>query len=323
MIEMIIDNKNGNVWDVSEIVSSITWKTSRVGRPSSLDFTLIKNALYEEKAFTYNNGDVVRFRYNSANVFYGYIFNSDGGKDEAVKIKCYDQIRYLLNKETYVFANVTASDIVKQIAKDFNLKIGRIEDTIYKIPTMIEDGQTLIDIGTKALDLTLINSGKNYVLFDDFGALTLRNVENLLVDFIIGDGSLMTDYQLKSSIDESTYNRVKLFKDNKESGKREVFITQDSTNIARWGTLQLYQSVDEKMNEAQITQLMDQLIKLHNRESKSLKIPAIGDVRVRAGSYVPIMIAEYAINQPFLVDECTHRFEGVDHTMQVDMKVIS
>ncbi|WP_019123709.1 XkdQ/YqbQ family protein [Brevibacillus massiliensis] len=322
MFEVLLDNKNGNVWDISNIVTGITWKTSRIGRPGSLDFTLIKGAIYQSQAFQYNNGDIVRFRYNDNNVFYGYIFSIDEGRDENVRILCYDQIRYLLAKDTYVFANVTVGDIIKRIADDFKLKVGQIADTGYRIPTMVEDGQTLLDIIDKGIVLTLWNTNRNYVFFDDFGELSLWNVEDLLVDFIVGDGSLMTDYTTKRSIDQDTYNKIKLYKDNKETGKREVYVAQDSGNIDKWGVLQLYQSVDENKNTAQINQMLQQLIAIKNRESKSLRIEAIGDVRVRAGCYIPIAIEEYGINQPFLVDECTHRFDGAEQTMSLELKVI-
>jgi len=320
--EVLLDDKQGNVWDITDVVVELTWKTTRIGSPGSLDFTLIKSSPFQDASCQVNNGDIVSFQYDNRNVFYGYVFAIDYGQDETVRIKCYDQIRYLMNKDTYIFTQVTASDVIKRIADDFKLKIGKIADTKYQIPTMVEDNQTLLDIIDKALILTLWNTGKNYVLYDDFGALALRDVNEMLLDFYIGDHSLMTDFMLKSSIDQETYNKIKLYRDNQKAGKREVYIAQDSANIAKWGVLQLTQSVDDDKNEAQISALLDQLIILRNRETKSLQIEAIGDVRVRAGCFVPIVISELGINQPFLVDEATHRFSGNDYTISITLKVI-
>lgn len=322
MLEILIDNKKGTVWDVSQIVSNITWKTTRIGKPGSLEFTLVRNGIYQSAAFRYNNGDVVRFLKDGAGVFLGYIFKISEGKDEDVKILCYDQIRYLTASDTYVFSDVTAADVIRRIAGDFELKLGRIDDTGYRIPTLVEDNQKLMDIICKALTLTLINAGRNYFLFDDFGALSIRDSESMLLDFIVGDSSLMYDYAAERSIDSDTYNRVKLYRDNQQTGRRETYIAQDSANIAKWGTLQLARSVDENMNAAQINELLNTLIAIKNRESRTLQIEAIGDVRVRAGCYVPIVIEGRGINQPFLVDECTHRFDGGGHTMSLELKVI-
>ncbi|WP_439099380.1 XkdQ/YqbQ family protein, partial [Brevibacillus laterosporus] len=57
-------------------------------------------------------------------------------------------------------------------------------------------------------------------------------------------------------------------------------------------------------------------------ETKRLSLNAIGDIRVRAGCFVPVSIQRLGINQPFLVDECTHKFDGTEHTMSVELKVI-
>jgi hypothetical protein len=321
MLELLLDNKDGNVWDISSIASDISWKTTRSGRPASLEFTMIKNSFSQDTAFRYSNGDIIRFRDGQHNVFYGYIFSIDSGKDEDAKILAYDQVRYLLATDTYVFKNVTVADVVKQIADDFNLTTGVLADTGYRIPTMVEDGQTLLDIIEKAITQTIMNTNRIYVFFDDFGSLTLRNVEDMRVDLLLGNGSLI-DYGYKQSIDTDTYNKVKLVRDNKETGRRDVYIAQDSANIARWGTLQLYQTVDEEKNAAQINELLQQLMALKNREARSLQLEAIGDSQVRAGCYVPVNIEEYGVNQFFLIDECVHRYDGEDHTMQIQLKVI-
>lgn len=322
MFELTLDNKNGVVWDISDIVSNVSWKTSRVGKPGSLELTLIRNGIYQSNDFTYDNGDIVRLRKDGVNVFYGYVFKINEGKDEDVRILCYDQIRYLMANETYVLSNMTASEVLRRIAKDFELKVGRVDDTGYRIPKMVQDNQRLLDTICKALDLTLVNAGHNFFLFDEFGALSLRKSSDIYLDFVIGDGSLAYDFSAERSIDSDTYNRIKLYQDNKEAKNRKVYITQDSANIAKWGLLQLSQSVDEKMNEAQIKEMLNTLSAIKNREFRTLKIDAIGDIRVRAGYYVPIILETRGINQPFLVDECTHHFNGDDHTMSLELVII-
>lgn len=322
MIDVKINNHDGTEWDVSEIVSNITYKTSRIGKAGSLSLTLLRGAIYQSNQFNFSNGDVIRVRKDGVDVFHGYIFTIDSGRDEAIKITAYDQIRYLMNQETYVFTNVTAKEVIERIAKDFNLKTGTIANTGYKIPTMSEDGQKLLDIICKAITLTFSNTGKDYCLYDDFGLLTLRSVDDWTVDIYIGNESLMYDFNVKTSIDDDTYNRIKLYKDNQETKKREMYMAQDSVNIKRWGVLQLYQSVDEKMNEAQINELLKNLSTLKNRETKSLKISAIGDIRIRAGMRVRIVIEELGIDQHLLVDECSHNLDGAEHTMSLDLRVV-
>lgn len=317
MLEILLDNKDGKVWDISELVSSVSWKTVRIGQPGSLDMRLVKH-----KDLKIEPGAVVRVRANKQNVFYGYVFAVERSQDDDVQVTAYDQIRYLLSNDTYVFSNATATQIVRKIAQDFGLKVGSLADTGYRIPSLVEDNQKLLDIICKALDLTLISTGNIFVFYDNFGSLTLQNANNMRTDVAIGDESLAYGYSHKRSIDDDTYNRIKLIQDNKDTGKREVYIAQDSKNIAKWGRLQYFQKVDERLNSAQIKQMLDQLIQLKNREKRTFTIDALGDLRIRSGCYVPVQIKELGINQYFLVDECTHKWDGSEHTMQLTLRVV-
>jgi hypothetical protein len=318
MLTVEIDNRDGYMWELP--ASDVTYKTSRVGKAASLEFTLIKGGFYEAKEFKYNPGDVVRVQLDGQPVFYGYIFNIEGGRDEAVKITSYDQFRYLMGKDTYVFKNVTVGDVIKKIAGDTGLKVGKLVDTTYKIPSMLEDGSGLLDIVVNALGYTLTGTGRIYVFYDDFGELTLRDIADWKLDLSLGDVSLAYDYKLKRSIDNDTYNRIKIVQDNKKTKHRDVYIAQDSSTIAKWGRLQLYEKVDEKMNAAQIKEILNNLITLKNRETRTFTIDAIGDIRVRAGCSVSVNIEEIGFETYYLVEECTHKFDGSDHTMSLELR---
>ncbi|KPV56403.1 phage-like element PBSX protein XkdQ, partial [Paenibacillus sp. A3] len=199
------------------------------------------------------------------------------------------------------------------------LKLGKLDDTKHAIPGLSENNTKLLDIIYKALDKTLIATKKIYVLFDDFGELTLRDAETMALDFSLGDTSLVYDYKQKRSLDNAS-NKIKIVRDNKESGKRELYIVQDSRTIAKWGLLQHYQTVDEKVSVEKVKEMLDNLIQLKNREQRSFSIDALGDIRVRAGCYVSINMEELGLNQRFLVNECTHKFDGgVDHTMSLEL----
>ena len=85
------------------------------------------------------------------------------------------------------------------LAADYGLKVGTVTDTKYKIPQRIEEG-TLFDMLGNASDLTIINTGKVYVLYDDFGKLCLKPYESLLLPLYI-DEDTAQGYSYTSSID--------------------------------------------------------------------------------------------------------------------------
>ena len=77
------------------------------------------------------------------------------------------------------------------------------------------------------------------------------------------------NYDYESSIDSDTYNQIKLTYDNSETGKREIYMAKDSSNIEKWGVLQYFDTIDEKTNGAVKARA---LLDLYNQKTRSLQI---------------------------------------------------
>lgn len=320
-MELLVKNKEGNLWDISGIVSDISWKTARSGKPSTLELTLVDSGIYQLPKFGISNGDIIQFSKDNVDVFYGFVFSIDTGSDQEIKLTAYDQIRYLLGNGSYVLQDVTASDVIKKITTDYGLKTGVLEETEYRIPSLIEDDKKLLDIIMGAIGSELQFKGRLMAFYDDFGKLTLRKPDSMLLNLVLGAGHYLYDYSLKKSIDDDTYNTIFLYKDNEASGKRDFYPVSDKDNVKRWGILHLYQKADDKANAAQIQEKANNLLKMHNREKLSLSVQAIGDMRVRAGNFIYVLLDEFE-TQLFLVDQCSHKISGGEHTMSLDIKVV-
>lgn len=308
------NNESGAVHDVTALISSPKWKTVRRGSPASFTFSALPSEV------EWLHGGIIRVNEGKADLFYGYVFKIKTSADGMVDITAYDQLRYLKNKNTYVFENVTAAQVVREICEDFGLKTGEIADTGYVIPSMVEDGQELFDIMLKALDYTLINTNRMFYLWDDFGEICVSEVSDGKLPIMLGDGSLATDYSLESSIDGDTYNQIKLLRDNSETGKRDLYLFKDSANIDRWGLLQYHETVDENMNAAQIEQRGGQLLELYNRPEKTFSVDGISDLRVRAGKMIFVRIKALDINSFHLIEEAEH--DLTVGTMKLKLKAV-
>lgn len=321
-INLIIDDKNGNVFDISELVEEVTWKTKRKGSPSSLDIKLL-----EDSNVKISNGNIISFKVNGTNVFYGYVFKNSGDDSPEIKITAYDQIKYLMYNDVCVGVNKKASEIITGIFEKLQLKIGTIEDTGYVIPTFVEDDKKYLDIIYSALDKTIVSNTKMFVLYDDYGYLNLRDINNMKQEIVIADDSNLGNYDWESSIEES-YNCIKFVRDNEETKGRDVYIGQDSQNIANWGKLQLFKKVDSKLNKAQIEEMVMGNLKLKNKETKKLKLKdVLGtetnlDLKLRGGAGVYVIIKKRNIAQYYLIEEATHKFSNNEHTMDFDLKVV-
>ncbi|MCP8332020.1 NlpC/P60 family protein [Clostridioides difficile] len=297
------------------VLDGITWEIERRGTPSKLEFTIVMDDILQ-----FCEGNSVRLYYKGIGIFYGYIFQKKRDKENHIKIVAYDQLRYFKNKDTYVYSNKTASELVKMLAKDFNLKYNVIEDTKYKI-SRIEENKTLFDMILTALDDTLREKKEMYVLYDDFGRLTLKNVASMKLDTVMNN-DVIEDFDYNSSIDSDTYTKIKLVRDNEETGKRDVYIAQDSTHMRSWGILQMFDTVDKNMSEAEIKQKCDILLKLYNKKTKSLSLKnVLGDIRVRAGCLVPVFLdlGDIELQNYMLVEKVKHTFENNSHFMDLTL----
>ena len=296
------------------VEEGIEWETHRKSSPGKLTFNIIK-----DEVLGFHEGDAVRFDYDGHKIFFGFVFTKKRNNNRIISVTCYDQLRYFKNKDTYVYANKTAAQVLQMIAADFRLKTGIVANTKYVIASRVEDNQELFSIMENALSDTTLNTGDLYVLYDDYGSLNLRDVKMLKSDLLIDEES-GESFEYTTSIDENTYNKIKLVRENKETGKREIFIAQDSSKINDWGVLQMSDKLDENEN-GQVK--ADAMLKLYNRKSRKLHINKVfGDVTVRGGTTlgVQMYLGDLTVANFMMVETVKHTFKESDHRM--DLKLI-
>lgn len=295
------------------VLEGVTWETERKGVPGKLSFKCLfdKNNIFEE-------GDLVTVRYKGNKIFYGFIFSMSRDKNNIISVVAYDQLKYLKNKDVFRYENKKASEVIKVLAEDFKLQVGDIEDTGFIIPKRLEDNVSLFDIILTALAITLQNTKKMYILYDDFGKLTLKDIEKMKLNILIDDRT-SENFSYKSSIENSA-NQIKLVKSDEKAGKREIYIAKDSSNINKWGVLQHFDKLGEKENGEMKA---DALLKLYNRKFKTLIMKNVfGDTRVRAGSSVVVNLdlGDTKVKNYMLVEKVKHIFKFQEHFMDLTLR---
>jgi len=298
------------------VVDGVTIEWERQGQPGKLSFSVVRT-----ENLSFEEGDPCRFSVDGKPLFYGFVFEKarSGSNPENIKVAVYDQLYYLKNKDTYVYSNKTATEVVKMIAEDFGLNLGTLDDTGYKIENRIEENATLFDIIQNALDATTKAKTEMYVLYDQAGKLMLSNIGNMKLGLVINEETA-GDYDYKSNITQNTYNRIKLALEDSDAGKRLIYISQDSTNINKWGVLQYYEKLNDATN-AKTT--ADAMLKLYNAKTRTLSIKnALGDVRVRAGAMLVVMLGLGDINLSnyLLVEQVKHTFSNGQHLMELKLR---
>lgn len=314
---------NSGKWFLPAVQEDVTWDLNRKGAPGKLTFKVLK-----DKTLEFIEGDEVRARYGGTDFFFGFVFTKKRNKDNTISVTAYDQLRYLKNKDTFEYHDKKASEVIKELAEDFELKIGEIDDTEFVIEKRRESNATLFDMMQNALDLTMVQDKKIYVLYDDVGKLMLKDIEKLKLDLLI-DAETAEDFSYESNIDKDTYNLIKLVVDDKKSGThQEIFSPADTTDYVnsktrkQWGVLQYYEELNGKSKQDP-QERANQMLMLHNRVKRTLSISgAFGDIRVRAGTilYVNLDLGDVKLTKAVIVENIKHKFSNNQYTMDLTVK---
>lgn len=310
--QLLIQNRNTVFEPV--VQDGVTWTTERKGAAGKLEFKVLKDNI-----INFEEGNPVAFKVDNTNLFYGFVFKKKRDKEKIITTTAYDQLRYLKNKDTKTYTNKRADELVQMIANEYQLNTGVLENTGYVIAKKAESNQSLFDIILNALDETIRNRKEMYVLYDDYGKICLKNLERMKVGLVI-DEETGENYDYESSIDSDTYNQIKLTDDNSDTGKREIYIARDSSNIEKWGVLQYFDTIDEKTNGAVKARA---LLDLYNQKTRSLEIKnALGDIRVRGGSLIIVNLdlGDIKLKNFMLVEKAKHTFKDGEHFMDLTLR---
>ena len=148
---IIVEKRTGKAWDAAPQVQNVNYTTNRTGSPGTLKFTIIASG-----GISFVEGDTVRFSVDGQTVFLGWVFTKNRDRHAVIDVVCYDQLRYLKASASYCFTGRTAGEIIQEIAGDFQLQTGELDDTGYAIPSLIMEEKTCLDIISTALQKTLL-----------------------------------------------------------------------------------------------------------------------------------------------------------------------
>lgn len=320
----IYDNRSGVTFDVSEAVSDMTITTYLEDNPGKLEFTV-----QAKSPLTFEEGATVSVVLDGHNMFKGFVFKRSRDQDTTkIKVTCYDQLRYLKNKDSRVFEDVTSNQIFEQLCKDFVLKYKTVDASSHICAPRSEDATSLYDMIKHALDDTLAHTRQWFFIRDNFGTLEHLNILSCIRPEVLGDKSLVTGFNYETSIDDDVYNQIKLYRDNQTTGKRDVFIVNDTVNggdkLKRWGILQLYEKIDESYNIAQIESKALQMLKYYCDTRRSFTLRCLGVKEFFAGCIFKCKIDDLgeSLNSYLLVTECTHKLSNEEHTMDIKTEVV-
>lgn len=318
----VADSGSNTQINLSPCLSQVDWEESLLDQPGKCTLQYLGDGL--EQGFGEGSNIVVAV--GDTTVFDGYVFTRKIGHGDLVTVTSYDRLRYLNSKDTFIFKDATVDDIFNKICESQELP-HKITTSCSFVPApAAPDNKSLYSMIIRALDEAIISTGQYIIVRDNHGEIEMIDVAELETQILVGDSSLLTGFDFQSSIDQNTYNYVKLIQENKETNVREVYVAKDSSTIQKWGRLQYFEKVDEEANAAQIKARADALLKLYNKATKSLRVTCLGDISVRAGSGVGVSISRLeregiAKMKMAYCSRVKHSINKQQHTMDLTLEV--
>ncbi|MDR0300614.1 MAG: hypothetical protein LBI13_11150 [Streptococcaceae bacterium] len=319
-------------WDISELVSEITWNTDINYSAGSLDF----KALDYGGSWKAHGGDYIDFQWNNQPVFKGRTFRETIDGHQTFSVLAYDNTRYLKNEDIIVFPANSAQERFQTIMQRLNLPYKSVGSTTRKLPELVCDGNTYFDMLKQSFELVYSQTAgslwgrEQFFVWDNYGVVELRAVDyNTRTDILFKDASSVSDWSFERSYDDS-YNVVKVLweSDDEKKKQRKIFTAQDKNPnaaenfINRYGTLQKIEKAnDNKANDAQLQAQAEAKLSELLQETREFSFTALGDIRIRAGSvawFQSDALAGIGLtgNQRFVAESVSHKF-GTEWTMQV------
>ncbi len=268
-----------------------------------------------EDNINFYEGDNICIKTDKNNIFFGYIFTKKIIDNEIISIVAYNSIRYFITRDTYIHKNKTASQVLRMICADFGLKIGDIEETGYIIPYRIEENQTILDIIYTALDLTKRFNNKDYILFDDFGKISLKSYENMKLPILIDCDKYAINYYHTTSIDKNVYNSIKVSVKDKKTKVISTYLEEDINNKNKWGTLRKFERLPNDFSSIQAKNYAKNILSIYNKINENVEIVCFGDERLKAGNLISVVINKKS--RYMLVKECIHTIKSNEHIMKL------
>lgn len=309
------------IWDGRQWLQPAWLAGARLQRAANaaavLDFCVVKNGL-----LNFLEGAPVCLLADGEAVFKGRVFAKRRTQPELIKVRAFDQLRFLQNRDCCSFRDFTPADLLKRVAAENGLQLGRLADCGLRLPARSYDNRPYLDMLTDVLREVYLAKGRRYFVYDAAGLICLQSCWDLRVNILLTENCL-GGWEYATSVDEGTYNRVKVIYEDKRKGERRQFVAENAEKIADWGPLQLVsKNADaQEQTQAKARELLQQCCR---RQETLLVRDVPGDLRVRGGSMVGVRLnlGERILDCWALVKRAEHKFIGGNILMDLNLECI-
>lgn len=300
-IKLQIINKNGTIINISP--TNIEFKITRNKTAGCLKFSYFTNK------YVIDNGDSVYLSINKKDIFSGYIF-SIIQNNETINIISFDRTKFLMFKDTKTYNYTEISSAISSMLLQKGITDTKIDYTGVYIDNIIFKDKTYFNMIYTFIKYIKDTNGDDYSIYSIGKDIFFKNKVNCIINTKITCDTNILNYDLSSDISRDTYNYFKIIRQNKKKGIYDVFIKENKELQKKYGTLQYFKAVSDKLTAGQVTSMLNTLYDQKYMSLLTLYVRVIGSEQFFVGHIVNVNIKKCNINANFLIDEVKHIING-------------
>lgn len=306
--------------NILPVVTSLSWSGSVDSLGVQLDFTMNQDMYMQLNTnYTLDVGDTLTLLYikdKKVNVVWqGILVTQKKERDFVRSYTCFDYAFYLnKSQEVIQYKNVTTKQAIEKLLDKYKIK-----HSVCSIPTnvkMIYSDKAVSEIIQDLLDKATAKTGKKYHMFMKKGTtLTIEEYKKRTYD---SSKLVIRDLSVERSI-ENLANKV-VVHNSSEKSMRVYTQVKDEKSIAKFGLIQVTQSIDDKAKSTANSVAKSKLKEL-NRVTDKASLTCAGDSSCECGMLIHVYDESFKIDKTYVIKSISHSVQNNDYTMTLDLEV--
>lgn len=309
----IIDNQQ---FDISAFTGNITRADNIDSLGVELNFEYVNNSVYDSYTqFTaLRTGNTILLYDTDELIFQGQIITLSRNSVSSYSVKCFDNAFYLNKNQAQIqFTELDVKACIEKLCQQEYLPC-KVDCDIPTKVTKIYNGETIASIIDDLLKQATNDTGLKYRREYNYGSLYVNAMNNLKM--IWQSKPLVSDFSYDESIDNLA-NRVVVISSS-EKNKTVYAEAKNEDSIKLYGQYTHYEKVDDK-KKGKAQAIADKKLKELSRTFEKATLTLLGDNYIRSGRIIKFEQPEIGLYGEYLVEHCTHSYNGSLHTMECEV----
>lgn len=310
MIMLILKKANGDMFDITQLVSKVTWSGDINACSRKLEFSIISSATdINIPKIDIPLSSLIIFYEDNKELFRGFVFEREKSSDSTtMDFLCYDYAEKLNKiKVSYNIKDKYPHDIMGNALKDYGFRPGKIAPGTVKVKKVFI-GTSMYELIQTAYTEQSKKDSKKYMLYADKDTInsTIKGITVLKTKFEEGQNIISSNY--KESI-TNMVNKV-LIVDENGNKKSEV---KDDNLLKVHGLFQDIYKVEEGKDSTTEAKAM------LNGVEKTCSLSGFGDTSCVTGYGVEVKDTYTGLTGKFFIDSDTHSWDGGNYKINLQL----